>query len=149
MKCKSSGSTLIELEVHIFMIIIIFALSLTGYREIINVFNNCMETIENYNEFDDTYITLKNILNDENANRCEVKDNSIFVYCNDMYKIITNKNHNLKIDYYVFLEGTIETAAYEKYNLLLNDVDDFIVTKKGKLIYVEIFKGGTSYIMCL
>lgn len=149
MKYNKHGSTLIELEVHIFILIIIFILSLTAYREIINFYSKSIDELSVYNELDDAYVNLKNVLSGDEAERTEVKGNSIFVYCFKMYKIIINEDNKLKIKYYTFTDGGIESATYQNYNLLLDNVDNFEVIKKNKLIYAKVCKGGINYIMCL
>ena len=151
MKYSKKGSTLIELEVHILIIIIIFTLSLISYKQIINNFNNSLNTLSIYNELDDTYSALKSILIDTEVIKAEVKDNTIFVYCNNMYKLIINENNTLKIKYFVLTNDDIGNYYYyyENHNVLMEDVDNFQVVKNKNLIYVEICKGGVNYIMCL
>lgn len=151
MKYSKKGSTLIELEVHILIIIIIFTLSLISYKEIINIFNKSINTLSIYNELDDTYSALKSILIDTEVIKAEVKDNTIFVYCNNMYKLIINENNTLKIKYFVLTNDDVGNYYYyyENHNVLMEDVDNFQVVKNKNLIYVEICKGGVNYIMCL
>ena len=151
MKYSKKGSTLIELEVHILIIIIIFTLSLISYKEIINIFNKSINTLSIYNELDDTYSTLKSILIDTEVIKAEVKNNTIFVYCNSMYKTIINEENTLKIKYFVLTNDDLGNYYYyyENCNALMEDIDNFQVVKNKNLIYIEICKGGVNYIMCL
>lgn len=151
MKYSKKGSTLIELEVHILIIIIIFTLSLISYKQIINNFNNSLNTLSIYNELDDTYSTLKSILIDTEVIKAEVKNNTIFVYCNSMYKTIINEENTLKIKYFVLTNDDLGNYYYyyENCNALMENIDNFQVVKNKNLIYIEICKGGVNYIMCL
>jgi hypothetical protein len=144
---KKRGFTIIESLVYIFLTTMIL---LEGLNLYVLMYRYYIETIEitiNYNNYQNFYITLDNIISEVGLSNVKVEDNHvIFSMINENItstKIINSYNGQIVITY-------INQDAKKTINTLIKDIDNLEVKKKGNLIYFIIHdKDGKEFIRCI
>ena len=154
MKCKkylnpkkNSGFTIIESLVYIFLTTIILVEGINLY---ISMYKSYIETREltiKYNDYQNFYINLDNIISEGNLKQIIVDGNSVIFSkddkSNNLNKIIKSSEGKIVVKY-------MRADVTETINTMLKDIDRFEVKKKGKLTYLIIYdKEGKEFIRCI
>ena len=152
MKYKK-GLTLVEIVAYLFIlqILIIFLATITmklyyTYNYVIskNILGNSMEN---------TFFTVRNVLNDDNIIKTKYDEHKITVYLlkeNNYYiKEIKMKESYLYIYYYESLGGE-EIDKFLSANQLLENIKEINFIKKNKIMYMKIKTiDNEEYIECI
>ena len=144
---KKRGFTIIESLVYTFLTTMILVEGLNLY---VLMYKHYIETTNltiEYNNYQNFYITLDNIMLEGNLEEIIVCDNYVMSLKNkeDPNRYKTIKSNNGKI-YMTCLdkEGRIKNDP------MIQDIDNLEVKKKGKLIYFTIHdKYGKEFIRCI
>lgn len=154
MKCKkylnskkSSGFTIIESLVYIFLTTIILVEGISLYVSMYESYIDARELTIKYNDLQNFYIYLDNIISEGNLEQIIIDDNSIIFSkddkSNNLNKIIKSYEGKVVVKY-------TRSDVTETLNTMLKDIDRFEVKKKGKLIYLIIYdKDGKEFIRCI
>lgn len=154
MKCKkylnskkSGGFTIIESLVYIFMTTIILVEGISLYVSMYESYIETRELTIKYNDLQNFYINLDNIISEGNLEQIIINDNSIIFSkddkSNNLNKIIKSNEGKVVVKY-------MRSDVTETLNTMLKDIDRFEVKKKGKLIYLIIYdKDGKEFIRCI
>lgn len=144
---KKFAFTLIESLVYIFLTTIILVNGISLY---VSMYKSYLETKAltiKYNDYQNFYINLDNIISEGNIEKIIVNDNSI-IFSNDDKS--ENLNKTIKAN-----EGKIfikysRNGVTETINTMLSGVEKFEVKTKGKLIYFILYdKEGKKFIRCI
>lgn len=153
---KKRGFTLIECIIYIFIGTIITSISLKILVDTSIVYKNLVESSEETNNVESALVNLERLLRNETIERINSTNDTV-----EILKISKNKNKTGKVYYEkeeLIKEGKnliikyydlINTPDYKMKNVLLENINDFKVYKKGRLRYLVIIKGNKEYIKCL
>ena len=92
-----------------------------------------IDVIKN-DEFDKVYVNGERIVFKTYKNREQWEE-----------KCITRKEDNLVVEYYDFI-NKMKTSAT---NVILQNISDFKIIEKGKLIYLSVEVKGNKFIVCI
>ncbi|AOR23924.1 competence type IV pilus minor pilin ComGF [Clostridium taeniosporum] len=141
---KKKGFTIIESIVYIFFVTIILFIGTNLIFDNYKFYIKSKETSKMYNKMQNFYINLDSILNKDTIREVEFDEKNLVLY---RYKDTVLISKNIQND---------KDALGAKYperkspNILLKEVEDFKVIKKGNLIYIEILdKSGRKFIRCI
>ena len=100
-----------------------------------------------YNNYQNFYINLDNIISEGGLEKIVVDDNYILfskdIKSNNLDKIIKSYEGKIVVKY-------MRSNVTQTINTMLEDIDDLEVKKKGKLIYLIIHdKDGKEFIRCI
>lgn len=144
---KKRGFTIIESLVYIFLTTMIlveginlFVLMYKSYIDIVKI------TIK-YNNFQNFYINLDNIICEGGVESILVDDNYILFLKNSKFN---NLDKKIKSNEGKIVVKYTRDGATQAINNILNDIDNLEIKKKGKIIYLIIHdKDGKEFIRCI
>lgn len=144
---KSFGFTIIESLVYIFLTTIILVEGINLYVSMYESYIEARELTIKYNDLQNFYINLDNIISEGNLEQIIIDDKSIIFSkddkSNNLNKIIKSNGGKIVVKY-------MRSNVTETINTMLKDIDRFEVKKKGKLIYLIIYdKEGKEFIRCI
>jgi hypothetical protein len=147
MRYKRGGFTIIESLTYIFLTTMIL---IEGINLFVPMYKLYLETTNlsvKYNDFQNFFINLDNIIAEGNLEKIVVGDNSIIFSKNSKADNLDKKIKSYGGKILVKCTRYDETEAI---NTILNDVDRLEVRKKGKLVYFIIYdKDGKEFIKCI
>ena len=144
---KKRGFTIIESLVYIFLTTLILV---QGINLFVLMYKSYIETAKltiKYNNCQNFYINLDNIISEGGIDQIIVDDNYILfskdIKSNNLEKIIKSYEGKIVVKY-------VRANVTQTINTMLEDIDDFEIKKKGKLIYLIIHdKDGKEFIRCI
>jgi hypothetical protein len=144
---KKNGFTIIESLAYIFLTTIILAEGINLY---VSFFKSYIEDVNisiKYDKCQDFFIDLDNIISKGCFENVIVDNNSIKLLkdsrVQDSDKIIKSYNGKIVVKY---VNGNVTKTI----NTIIEDIDNFEVKKKGKLIYLVVKdKEGKEFIKCI
>ncbi|MBD7910029.1 MULTISPECIES: prepilin-type N-terminal cleavage/methylation domain-containing protein [Clostridium] len=147
---KNNGFTLIECVVYMFLSMLIMII---GFKLLVTCTSVYFETVKKslgLNSIDGSFLDIDRFLRDTGVQKISSEDNKIIIYRGDKSNIfeiqeILKFENNLIIKYYDIRNFN----RYTTRNTIISNIDDFKVKIKGRLIYINISKGGTEYRKCL
>ena len=151
------GFTLIECIIYMFIGTIIVSISLKILINTSISYKKLVNNLEDMNTVENTFINLERLFKDETIKKIIVSgDDKVEIYKRneERYNIdqipyekaeIIKLKNNLVINYYEFFT---EYKLQAK-NVLIENIDDFKILRKGKLRYLIITKGGREYARCI
>lgn len=144
---KRFGFTIIESLVYIFLTTIILVEGINIYVLIYKSYIEARELTIKYNDLQNFYINLDNIISEGNLEQIIIDDKSIIFSkddkSNNLHKIIKANEGKIIVKY-------MRADVTETINTMLKDIDRFEVKIKGKLIYLIIYdKEGKEFIRCI
>ena len=154
---KIKGFSLIELNISMFINIIVLAIILNTFVLIIKNYSILNNYIKVENPFDDAILNLERLLTEDMIESIDVKESSKtnngeinirYRVSNDKEdtkekRILYNKeNKKLIIETY---EGNIKVGV----NTLMLDVYDYKILKKNNIYYVQISNNNYERIICI
>ncbi|MBE6052019.1 MAG: hypothetical protein E7214_15580 [Clostridium sp.] len=153
---KKRGFTLIECIIYIFIGTIITSISLKILVDTSIVYKKIVENSEDINNVESAFVNIERLFRNETIERINSTEDTIEILEISKNKDKTGKVHyekeellkegkNLIVKYY----DLINTPDYKMKNVLLENISDFKVYKKGKLKYLVIIKDNKEYIKCL
>ena len=144
---RKRGFTIIESLVYTFLTTMILLEGLNLYVLMYKYYIESTKVTIKYNNYENFYITLDNIISDIGIDQVQVGKNYV------LFSIINEKANSTKtINAY---DGQIVVSYVDEYgkktiNPILKDIDNLEVKKKGKLIYFIIHdKEGKEFIRCI
>lgn len=144
---KKRGFTIIESLVYTFLTTVILLEGLNLYVLMYKYYIESTKVTIKYNNYENFYITLDNIISDVGIDQVQVGKNYV------LFSMINDKAKSTKtISYY---DGQIVVSYINEYgkktiNPILKDIDNLEVKKKGKLIYFIIHDNdGKEFIRCI
>lgn len=155
---KKRCFTLIELILAMFIQLILLSLSfkiaLTSYKNYITL----LESATSEDSFDDALVNIDRLLKTQMVKSIEVQENNL--NNSGLIKIIYSVDHNTKEikEKRIFLDEIKKVIVLETYidnkrkgiNIIMRDVSNFAITKKGKIYYLKIKSlDGEERILCL
>lgn len=154
MKCRKNlnwkkrfGFTIIESLVYIFLTTIILVEGINIYVLMYKSYIEDREVTVKYNDLQNFYINLDNIISEGNLEQIIIDDKSVIFSkddkSNNLNKIIKSYEGKIVVKY---MRGKVT----ETINTMLEGIDRFEVKEKGKLIYLIIYdKDGKEFIRCI
>lgn len=144
---KKQGFTIIESLVYIFLTTIILMEGISIYVLMYQSYIEAKAVNIKYNDYQNFYINLDNIISEGNIEKITVNDNNIIFLKDDksenLNKIIKSNQGKIMVKYTRY--GVTETI-----NTMLEDIDKLEVKTKGKLIYLIIYDmEGKEFIRCI
>jgi hypothetical protein len=144
---KSFGFTIIESLVYIFLTTIILVEGINLYVSMYESYIEARELTIKYNDLQNFYINLDNIISEGNLEQIIIDEKSI-IFCKD--DKLYNLNKTIKSNEGKIVVKYMRSNVTETINTMLKDIDRFEVKKKGKLIYLIIYdKEGKEFIRCI
>ena len=144
---KKRGFTIIESLVYIFLTTIILVEGLNLYVLMYKHYIDVTKLVIRYNNYQNFYINLDNIISEGNLEEIITDDNYIL-----LSKNIEDPNLSKTIKSY---EGEIVVKCIDKLgkstiNTMIKGIDNLEVKKKGKLNYLIIHDSdGKEFIRCI
>ncbi len=144
---KNSGFTIVESLVYIFLTTIILVEGINIYVSMYKSYIEARELTVKYNDLQNFYINLDNIISEGNLEQIIIDDKSIIFSkdnkSNNLNKIIKANEGKIIVKY-------MRADVTETINTMLKDIDRFEVKKKEKLTYLIIYdKEGKEFIRCI
>ena len=144
---KNSGFTIVESLVYIFLTTIILVVGINIYVSMDKSYIEARELTVKYNDLQNFYINLDNIISEGNLKQIIIDDKSIIFpkdnKSNNLNKIIKANEGKIIVKY-------MRADVTETINTMLKDIDRFEVKKKEKLTYLIIYdKEGKEFIRCI
>lgn len=94
------------------------------------------------------FISLYTVVEDSNVNSVEVIANELLLYGEKIDVKIMNRlilrNGNIYVDYYRKFGETY--TPIKSSTLILNDVEEFNIIKRGEILWVEIVRKGERFV---
>ena len=144
---KKRGFTIIESLVYIFLTTMILA---EGINLFVLMYKSYIESTKltiKYNNYQNFYINLDNIICEGGLESILVDDNYILFSKNSEFKNLEKK---IKSNEGKIVVKYTRYGATESINTMLKDIDNLEVKKKGKIIYLIIHdKDGKEFIRCI
>jgi len=144
---KKRGFTIIESLVYTFLTTMILVEGLNLYVLMYKNYIDITKLIIKYNEYQNFYINLDNVISEGNLEEIIINDNYVL-----LSKNTEDPNLSKTIKSY---EGGIVVKCTDKLgkntiNTMITGIDNLEVKKKGKLIYLIIHdKEGKEFIKCI
>jgi hypothetical protein len=144
---KKRGFTIIESLAYIFLTTMVLVQGLNLYVLMYKNYIDITKLIIKYNNYQNFYINLDNVISEGNLEEIKIDDNYIL-----LSKNAEDPNRSKTIKSY---EGEIVVKCIDKLgkntiNTMIKDIDNIEVKKKGKLIYLIIHdKDGKEFIKCI
>ena len=144
---KKYGFTIIESLVYIFLTTIILVEGISLYVSMYKSYLETKAVTIKYNNYQNFYINLDNIIAEGNVQGITVNNDSIIFSKDDKSE---NLNKVIKANEGKIVVKYLRNGATETINTMLEGVDRFELKTKGKLIYFIIYdKEGKEFIRCI
>ena len=144
---KKNGFTIIESLAYIFLTTIILVEGISLYVSMYKSYTETKEVTVKYNDYQNFFINLDNIISEGNVEKIIVNDDNIIFSKDDksekLNKIINANEGKIVIKY-------LRNGSTETINTMLEGVEQLEVKTKGKLAYLIIRdKEGKEFIRCI
>lgn len=144
---KNCGFTIIESLVYIFLTTIILVEGINLYVLMYKSYIEARELTIKYNDCQNFYINLDNIISEGNIEKIIVNDNSIIfsegTKSSDFNKIIKSNEGRIVVKH-------MKSDVTETINIMLKDIDRLEVKTKKNLTYLIIYDTeGKEFIRCI
>jgi len=144
---KKRGFTIIESLVYIFLTTMILVEGLNLYILIYKYYIDITKQMIKYNNYQSFYINLDNVLSEGNLEEIIVGNNSLLLSKNIEDP---NSSKTIKSNDGELVVKCIDKLGKNTINIMLKDIDNLEVKRKGKLIYLIIHdKEGKEFIKCI
>ena len=145
---KNKGFTIIECIAYLSISLMIVSIGVKLLMDSKKIFYMGIKENMSLNSIEEAFhmIDVMKIDNFDEINGDVFKNKVIFYKNSSLEKNeLCKDNDNLIIKYY---NATSYSRPVSK-NLLLSNIENFEVKKKGKLIYIKIKKNGEEYVKCI
>ena len=162
MRYKKKGSTLIELLLYMSLSLVISLIGMKILLDTRQVYYKNLDESLNSNHISEGFIRIEEITKEEDKDkileRIEVLPDSIKFYCNDYELKEAPKGKIIKElmkinDELVFVYHKKVNEDYIRLptpiNTIMDNIEEFHVIKKGKLVYISVKRGGEVFIKCI
>ena len=144
---KKRGFTIIESLVYIFLTTMILVEGINLFVLMYKSYIEATKLTIKYNDYQNFYINLDNIICEGGLESILVDDNYILFSKNSEFKNLEKK---IKSNEGKIVVKYTRYGATESINTMLKDIDNLEVKKKGKIIYLIIHdKDGKEFIRCI
>lgn len=147
---KKKGFTFIELSIYISLGLIVLGISLNLLISTMNIYKNTIEKNNFINTMDDFNINLDNIIKDNKVKRIFSDEDKLILYTLEDERVVIKKilasDNSIKVHYY---EEISSKEVELTNNKLLDDISNFNVSQRGKLIFISFEKEGIKYKRCI
>lgn len=144
---KNMGFTIIESLVYIFLTTIILVDGISLYVSAYKSYLEVKTLTVKYNDYQNFYINLDNIISEGNIENILVNDDNI-IFSKDhksenLNKIIKANEGKIVVKY-------VRNGSTETITTILDHIDRFEIKTKKKLIYLIVYdKEGKEFIRCI
>lgn len=144
---KKRGFTIIESLVYIFLTTMILVEGINLFVLMYKSYIDIVKLTIKYNNFQNFYINLDNIICEGGVESILVDDNYILFLKNSKFN---NLDKKIKSNEGKIVVKYTRDGATQAINNILNDIDNLEIKKKGKIIYLIIHdKDGKEFIRCI
>ena len=144
---KKRGFTIIESLVYIFLTTMVLVEGINLFVLMYKSYIEATKLTIKYNDYQNFYINLDNIICEGGLESILVDDNYILFSKNSEFKNLEKK---IKSNEGKIVVKYTRYGATESINTMLKDIDNLEVKKKGKIIYLIIHdKDGKEFIRCI
>ena len=144
---KKRGFTIIESLVYIFLTTMILVEGINLFVLMYKSYIEATKLAIKYNDYQNFYINLDNIICEGGLESILVDDNYILFSKNSEFNNLEKK---IKSNEGKIVVKYTRNGATQTINTMLQDIDNLEVKKKGKIIYLIIHdKDGKEFIRCI
>ena len=141
------GIIIIESLVYVFLTTLILAQGINLFSSIYGFYLKEQQETIKYNKYQIFFINLDNIIARGGYEKLTVINDSLLFFATekmaDPYKVIKFSDGDVVVGY-------MSTNKAESVNIMIKDISDFKIKKKGKLIYLMIKDiDGKEFIKCI
>lgn len=145
---KRRGFTLLELIAYVFIWTIISCAIATTILVLMKESKRIMDSYKNEKDIRCSIISIYTIASNDGIERVDTTGYELLLYGKKLGKDILNivkiKNGNLCVDYYENKNGIY--IPLKESTLILKEVEEFKVIKRGEILCLEIKRKGISFV---
>lgn len=151
MLTKKKGISLLEILVYLSLSVVVILLTTSLYIKVQkNYYDNITEN-KNLNSIAEGLITIETMVKDEDVYKIESTNSNLKLYLisegQSMIKEIKINNDRLMVYYYkLYYESYY---LYGSPNVLIINIKEFYINKKGNLIYLNLKINNENYTKCI
>lgn len=151
MLTKKKGISLLEILVYLSLSVVVILLTTSLYIKVQkNYYDNITEN-KNLNSIAEGLITIETMVKDEDVYKIESTNSNLKLYLisegQSMIKEIKINNDRLMVYYYkLYYESYY---LYGSPNVLIINIKEFYIIKKGNLIYLNLKINNENYTKCI
>lgn len=151
MKYNKKGFTLLEILLYMSISLVILLIVTVVLKDIKQIYFKGIDKSINVNKIVEGFMIIDKLAKEDELIKVDMNSDSIKFYYTDeigtLVKEIKKDGNKLIIKYYKKQGETY--YSYGSPNDIIAGIEEFIVKKKGKLIYLSIKKEGELYIKCI